>query len=127
MVGTIECYLDEVNDLTSYVLKGKVEADQIITTINAFYQGKPTKYVLWNSSQAQIAHISNKDVERIVNTVENYADRRIVLKTALVFSEDVAFGIGRMFELLGEMRGLPPRFENFRNIDEAMTWLGIIS
>ena len=127
MVGTIESYLDEVNNLTSYVLKGKVEADQIITSIKAFYQGKPTKYVLWNSSQAQVAHLYNNDIERIVNTVENYADRTIVMKTALVFSEDVAFGLGRMFELIGEIEGLPPRFKSFRNIDEAKKWLGIIN
>ena len=125
MAGEIEYYLDETNNLTSLFVKGRVEANQIIAAIKAFYQGTPTKYVLWNYSQAQLSHLSNNDVERIADTVNRYSNRSLVRKTALVFSQEVSFGLGRMFELLAELKGIPPRFMCFKKLDEAKSWLGI--
>jgi hypothetical protein len=125
MAGKIECYTDEANNLTSFFVKGRVEANQIIAAIKAFYQGTPTRYVLWDSCQAQFSHLSNNDVERLVNTVNKYTNRSVVRKTALVFSQDVSFGLGRMFELLSEVKGIPPRFTSFKQLDDAKSWLGI--
>ena len=125
MAGKIEYYLDEANNLTSFIVEGRVEANQIIAAIKAFYQGTPTEYVLWNSSQAQLSHLSVNDVERLADTVNRYNNRTFVRKTALVFSQDVSFGLGRMFESLSEMNGTPPRFMCFKKLDEAKSWLGI--
>ena len=125
MAGKIDYYLDETNNLTSFFVQGRVEANQIIAAIKAFYQGTTTKYVLWNSSQAQFSHLSYNDVERIANTVKRYTNKRVVIKTALVFSQDVTFGLGRMFESLSEVKGIPPRFMSFRTLDDAKSWLGI--
>ena len=123
MAANIETNLDENNNLTSYIVQGTLLPDQIIATIHEFYSEKPTKYVLWNFSQAQIAQISNNDIKEIVKIVTKCADRNIVLKTALVFSEDGAFGLGRMFETLAELEETPQQFMSFRNIDDAYKWL----
>jgi len=123
MAANIETNLEEGSNLTSYIVQGTLLADQIIDAIHEFYSEKPTKYVLWNFSQALIAHISNSDIQEIVKIVTKYADRNIVLKTALVFSEDGAFGLGRMFESLAEMEETPQHFATFRNADDAYKWL----
>ncbi|MGB5747613.1 MAG: hypothetical protein WBM69_11550 [Desulfobacterales bacterium] len=123
MTANIESYIDDINNLTSYIVQGTLMTDQIIATIDEFFSEKPTKYVLWNFSQAQIAQISNNDIKEIVKIVTKYADRNIVLKTALVFSEDGAFGLGRMFEMLAEMEETPQQFMSFRNADDAYKWL----
>jgi hypothetical protein len=123
MAANIETYLDENSNLTSYIVQGTLLTDQIIATIHEFYSEKPTKYVLWNFSQAQTSQISSNDVKEIVKIVTKYADRNIVLKTALVFSEDSAFGVGRMFETLAGMEETPQQFMAYLNADDAYKWL----
>jgi hypothetical protein len=123
MAANIETYLDENSNLTSYIVQGTLLTDQIIATIHEFYSEKPTKYVLWNFSQAQTSQISSNDVKEIVKIVTKYADRNIVLKTALVFSEDGAFGVGRMFETLAGMEETPQQFMAYLNADDAYKWL----
>jgi hypothetical protein len=123
MAANIETYLDENSNLTSYIVQGTLLTDQIIATIHEFYSEKPTKYVLWNFSQAQTSQISSNDVKEIVKIVTKYADRNIVLKTALVFSEDGAFGVGRMFEILAGMEETPQQFMAYLNPDDAYKWL----
>jgi hypothetical protein len=123
MAANTETYLDENSNLTSYIVQGTLLTDQIIATIHEFYSEKPTKYVLWNFSQAQTSQISSNDVKEIVKIVTKYADRNIVLKTALVFSEDGAFGVGRMFETLAGMEETPQQFMAYLNADDAYKWL----
>ena len=123
MTANIESYIDDINNLTSYIVQGTLMTDQIIATIDEFFSEKPTKYVLWNFSQAQIAQISNNDIKEIVKIVTKYADRNIVLKTALVFSDDSAFGLGRMFESLADIEDTPQEFMCFHNADDAYKWL----
>ena len=45
-------------------------------------------------------------------------------KSAFVFSKDVEFGLGRMFEALSEGKeGMPVEYRSFRDINEAREWL----
>ncbi len=43
MAANIESYIDEINHLTSYIVRGLLMTDQIIATINEFFSEKPTK------------------------------------------------------------------------------------
>lgn len=44
-------------------------------------------------------------------------------RAAIVVTEDVAFGMARMFEMKTEGSELQPEFRVFRDIDEAVGWL----
>lgn len=45
-------------------------------------------------------------------------------RAAIVVSSDVAFGMGRMVEMLSDKR-IDPSFQIFRSMDDAREWLGV--
>ena len=119
----IETHVHEFKNLTNFRLKGKVTAEQIIAVIEKFYNEKPTRYVLMDFSAAQIAHLATEEIKRIAGVIKKYKDARIVKKTALVFSSDAEFGLGRMFEGISGVEGIPQEYMSFRNVEEAEKWL----
>lgn len=46
-------------------------------------------------------------------------------RRALVVGSDVVFGMARMYQILNETS--PDEFEIFRDVDEALKWLGVAS
>jgi hypothetical protein len=115
---------EKQGNLTTTTVSGVLDADGIVDTIRRFYDGEPTDLVLWDLSRAEFDELSSEDVHRIARTTTMYADRRPQGRTALVFSEDVGFGLGRMFGSLQEVSDSPVRHRSFRSLEEAMAWLG---
>ena len=94
---------------------------EILDKLEIYYQGKPTKRILWDLSNATWASITSDDLKRTVAKAKKYS--RKGGKTALVFSKDIDFGIGRMLEVFGEIEGYDYVFGSFRDKEEARKWL----
>ena len=62
-------------------------------------------------------------VEKMVEVMRATEDRRGAAKAAIVVSEDVAFGMARMFESIADFSGVHPEFRVFRDIQSAVDWL----
>ncbi len=62
-------------------------------------------------------------MENIVNLSVRYAEKRSSGKTAIVGSDDLTFGLSRMYELTKEMTELPFETQTFRDIGKAYKWL----
>lgn len=111
------------NDLTVMTVTGRTEAGEVIRAIDDWYAGSPTTNILWDFSEAELEDVEVAEVNRIAQTARKYADRRKAGRTALVFSKDVGYGLGRMFGTLQEVRGSGVRYRSFRTYDEALSWL----
>ena len=119
----IETDVDKNIDLTSYMVEGKVTAEQIISTIETFHKKKPTKYVLWDFSAMNVDHLQFSEIESIAYFVIKYAYTGNAAKTALVFSSEDGFGLGRTFEAYCKIEGIPQKIMSFYAVDEARKWL----
>jgi len=119
----IDAYVDKNSDLTSYIVEGKFTAMQVIATIEAFHRAIPTKHVLLDFSATHVNHLQNFEIERIANVVNKNAYTGKFVKTALVFSSDADFGLGRMFEALSQNGGVPQKIMSFHTVEEARKWL----
>ena len=65
---------------------------------------------------------TSEGVSRLVTVMRNSADRRVAARAAIVVNSEVAFGMGRMFELRAEQADeLSIRI--FRDMAEALEWL----
>ena len=95
--------------------------EAILEKLEIYYQDKTTKRILWDLSDATWASITTEDLNKTVITAKKYS--RKGGKTALVFSKDIDFGIGRMLQTLGEIEEYDYVFGTFRNREEAMKWL----
>jgi hypothetical protein len=123
MAATIEVEVDQRQDLTTCNVVGPVSADEIIHAIEDFYAGEPTRKVLWILTEASFDDLTSEDVRRIAQTTERFSHMRKTGKTALVFSGDIGFGLGRMHEAFRDLQASPVRQESFRSLDDALQWL----
>ena len=115
--------IDSKNRLTVFTVIGKVTANEFIAAISDFYNSPVTTNVLWDFTKSDLREISSADVENIVNLSVKYAKKRSSGKTAIVGSDDLTFGLLRMYELTKEMTELPFETQTFRDIGKAYIWL----
>ena len=114
---------DSENDMTVFTVIGKVTANELVAAISDFYEKSVTLNILWDLTKSDLSEISSSDVELIVNLSVKYAEKRSSGKTAIVGSDDLTFGLSRMYELTKEMTELPFETQTFRDIGKAYKWL----
>jgi hypothetical protein len=120
-LAEIETSIDNQLDLTVHIVSGDLTTQEILDKLEIYYQGKTTKRILWDLSNATWANITSDDLRRTVAKAKKYS--RKGGKTAWVFAKDVDFGIGRMLEVFGEIEAYDYVFCSFRNKEEARKWL----
>lgn len=124
-MAVFQTSIDYQNNLSIHTVTGEVTAQEILQKLEAYFAGEPTMLVLWNFSEAKIAAIPSDEFRRIPEVGKKYAGYRKGGKTALVFSSDAGFGMGRMFEAFSEIEGLSFVIRSFRSVEAAKQWLGI--
>lgn len=122
-MAEIKTSIDSQLDLTVHVVIGDLTTKEILDKLEIYYQGSPTKRIIWDLSKATWASITSDDLRRTVTVAKKYS--RKGGKTAWVFSKDVDFGIGRMLEVFGEFEKYDYVFSSFRNMEEAKKWLDL--
>ena len=115
--------IDSENDMTVFTVIGKVTANELVAAISDFYENSVTSNILWDLTKSDLSEISSSDVELITNLSVKYAEKRPSGKTAIVGSDDLTFGISRMYEMTKEIVKLPFETQAFRDIDKAFKWL----
>ena len=109
--------------MTVFTVIGKVTANELVAAISDFYENYVTSNILWDLTKGDLSEIRSSDVELIANLSVKYAEKRSSGKTAIVGSDDLAFGLSRMYEITKELVKLPFETQAFRDIDKAFKWL----
>jgi hypothetical protein len=124
MPGVIETHIDRENDLTVYSVSGGFTAEQVGQAIEDFYAGEPTIRVLWDFTEATFENISATVPQQMAGASRQHAgERQSGGKTAMVFTTDVGYGLGRMFESMRISQESHVAYRTFRSREEAMLWL----
>ncbi|MHC4985521.1 MAG: hypothetical protein ACYTFO_05125 [Planctomycetota bacterium] len=124
----ITTHTDLWGQLTVHLASGAITIDEVSDAIHAFYQGTPTKNVLWDAREASLANLTVHQIRHTVFEVGIFktiglVDVRIGGRTALVASAPEDFALGRVAVTLGELEELPFEGGVFRDLDEAKEWL----
>jgi len=125
-MGTIETSIDYEIALTIHTVKGQVTAEEIVRKIEEYYSGETTMLAIWDFSEASVVKLSAEEVRSILPVARKFAETRKGGKSALVFSTDSEYGLGRMFEAFTELDAFPVEIRSFRSMKDAMEWLGIM-
>lgn len=124
-MGTIETRLLGTHDLTLRIARGPLTAEEILAALRSYYSGPVTSLLLWDARDADLSALTGQDIRSIVDTVSGYLDPRAGGKTALVFTSDLGFGLGRMFDAYLESALTKVENRSFRSLPEALAWLGV--
>ncbi len=109
--------------LTLFVSHGRVTAAELAQGIERFYAEGATRHVLWDFTQADLSGIQREDVHGLVEKTLAYRAQRPAGRTALVFSSELGFGLGRMFDSLQGVAENPVEHRSFRDAESARRWL----
>ena len=122
-MSSIVTHIEREKELTTHTLEGKINGKDIITTIEEYYMGSPTRDVIWDYTETQFSNCKDESIQTIVIVAAKYAKLRVGGKNALILPGDLQFGLGRVFEALAEAEDLPIPTRSFRSIQEAVQWL----
>ena len=122
-MAIIETTIDIDRQLTIQTVTGEATFAEIAHAIKTYYEGVVTKFVLWDSTQAVLDNVKANEVEALAALTKKCSGRRKGGKTALVFSSDLGFGIGRMFDTHHEILASAVSHGSFRSREEALKWL----
>ena len=120
---SIRTRVDNDKHLTTHTVIGELSFEEIMTTHKQFWEGQPTRNVLWDLSMGSMALLSSGDLERIADYANLHSEKRAGGKTAVVVSRDLEYGLSRVLDTLRDIRKVPLQLEVFRSMEEAYQWL----
>ena len=127
-MAQIERTIDGSNTRTIITVRGTVAPDDVISALDAFYGSVGTPHLVWDFSNADLAMSEAERLplalSRIIERAKSYAHRREGGRTAIVLPDVVGFGIGRMYEIMSEVKSHSIAHGVFKSLDEAVKWLG---
>ena len=103
-MGKIETTYDDARNLSIVKATGKMTAMDFYKWTQEYYSGKITLLILWDMSEADLSDVPATQFWEGMDEIRKWADSRAGGKTALVFSADSDFGIGRMDESISEIK-----------------------
>jgi hypothetical protein len=120
----IKFKLDQSKDLSIFLVEGPVTHDEVHAAIKRFYESTyppPTKNILWDLRSASVNEIGYEEAQELAFFATSSDHRKEIGRTAIVASEDVVFGVSRMFGAFINDNAVT--FEVFRDFDEAYKWV----
>ncbi|MBE0583276.1 MAG: hypothetical protein IH612_05870 [Desulfofustis sp.] len=121
----IERHTYSRHKLTIFNAQGTISAGNILEELQDYYAGQPTLNSLWDFSEADVTGISADDISSLARYIRQRIKDRQGGKSALVFSKDLDFGLGRMIDAQLEIEGSPVAMSSFKNKSDALRWLEI--
>jgi hypothetical protein len=118
--------IDEEAQLVRIVGTGRVADEEMVKCVSSLRKDPklaPDMNTLSDMREIEVGFTS-EGVARMIDVMESTAHRRSASKAAIVVGSDVAFGMGRMFEMQSVER-VKPSFRIFRDMGDARRRLGI--
>ena len=109
--------------VTIFRTSGVISSYELATTISDFYEGSPTRLVLWDNREADFSTISSTELQNLAQIPAESAEKRPDAKTATIVSDDFHHGLARMSDAYLDTADAPTGLAIFRSYEEAMNWL----
>jgi len=114
---------DMKRNLTIYTCRGQISVDEIKKKVKSFYEGTPSRNVIWDFTEADLSSITADEIRALASGVKKLAHSREGGKTAIVAPEDISYGFGRMYQIFAEIYAQIADIGVFRSKLEAERWL----
>ncbi len=114
---------DIKRNLTIYTCKGQISVDEIGKKVKSFYEGTPSRNVIWDFTEADLSSITADEISALASGVKRLAHSREGGKTAIMAPEDISYGFGRMYQIFAEIYAQIADIGVFRSKLEAERWL----
>jgi hypothetical protein len=120
----LETTIDPVQGIRRHTIRGQVSGPELVAALREFYAGFPDAVPmksLWDLTGAEVA-LASEEVKALSELVGKHWGKAGSIRSAIVVSEDLAFGLGRMYESLLAAKARSPVLI-CRTLEEAEGWL----
>jgi len=125
----ISSRIDRNNNLTTFVVEGELDVDEVLSSLQSIYEDPdhpPTLNIIWDLREIiPDQTIKDEDLKKIVTYLSRYAEKRIGGKTAIVARAEFEYNVSKKYELFVQLEGIAVTVGVFRSLGEAMIWLGL--
>lgn len=121
----IKIQVDREKNIIIATVIGSPNVDDYKKVIKEELDKCPPKLHVWDYAAADLSVLFSQELEEIMRFALSHPNTSIIEKVALILTEDLSFGLGRMLDVFGEMQGKPFELELFRNTEEAFQWIGV--
>ena len=111
--------------LRSHIIKGIIDISKLSLYLKQLYSESNFNLefnVFWDLREADFSKVSSEEVRSLMNYVSNTWGKSGKNKAALIVSQDLGFGLSRMYQMLMESSS-SSRIAIFKEIDEAKNWI----
>jgi len=118
--------INEKNRLVELNGYDRITRGEIINILQAVHYDPARKKgfgIVLNFGEANLGALKAKDLQITIAHQKMYQDECQFSKVSIVAQSDREYGISRMWEMMGF--GDIMNVKIFRNLSEAMTWLGV--
>jgi hypothetical protein len=125
-MAPIVTHKNRSKDLITYVCKGQISVDEILTAVQEYFSGEVTKDVLWDFAEANV-DIRQPQIDKLMIYLRTVppeeVEKRRGARVAIVAPKEYAVGVMEQFKGWSEMVDAPFVFQMFYDAEEALTWL----
>jgi hypothetical protein len=125
-MAPIVIHKDRSKDLITYVCKGQISVDEILTAVQEYFSGEVTKDVLWDFAEANV-DIRQPQIDKLMIYLRTVppeeVEKRRGGRVAIVAPKEYVVGVMEQFKGWSEMVDAPFVFQMFYEAEEALTWL----
>ena len=114
----------KLKDITIMEVTGKFTVADIYKIEEDFYEGSPTRFMVWDFSRAPDIVINAQSAQLIATLISHYPEKRQDAKTAIIAKRGQYYDMAEQFCELVSQRKLALEVDVFDNADQAALWLG---
>ena len=123
MLEPVSTKIDAKAGVVVNTVSGKLTAAAFTATLRALIDNpefQPGMGIVWDLRRGTVIGLKADEIKGVVYYVANRVEARGRGRLAIVVSQDVDYGIGRMFAAYAEQTGIERRV--FRDLEEAVHW-----
>ncbi len=125
-MAPIVTHKDPSTDLITYVCKGQINVDEILTAVQEYFSGEVTKDVLWDFAEANV-DIHQPQIDKLMiylrTVLPEEEEKRREGRVAIVAPKEYVVGVMEQFKGWSEMVDALFVFQMFYDAEEALAWL----
>jgi hypothetical protein len=123
-MATIDAHHDEGLELTLFLVRGRLSADDLVRATEIHYGGRPTSNAIWDLTLSDLSDLDIRGLMQVSEAAKTYGGKRGNPHTLIVVEERQAVVIARLYEQVAEIGGSPTRYDIVQSLDEAYARLG---
>jgi len=123
-MATIDASYDMALELTFFVVRGSVTAEDIVDAIETNYVAHPTSNSIWDLTGCDLSNFDMNGMIKVTDSAKEISAKRKNPRTIIVVAQEQEAYLMKLYGEIAEMRGSPIHYVLASSVKEAFGILG---